>query len=177
MNKRLRHGFGQLEVVVSTILVGVLMVSSFSSIAASRRSQTFESNKVRGLAIAEALLAEISQLPMRDPECVCGYGLGSGESGDTRSNYDDVDDYHNLIDSPPRSKNGSACVGYTDLSRSVKVDRVTQANWGNLTFTYTGVYRITIRVLRNNLEVCRVVGYRTDGYAGLSLDLKASTIQ
>lgn len=163
MNLRRRRGFGQLEVVVSTILVGVLMVSSLSSIAASRRSQTFESNKVRGLAIAKALLSEISQLPMRDPGCDCGYGLGSGESGATRSKYDDVDDYHNLIDSPPRSKNGSACVGYADLSRRVKVDRVTRANWSVLTSTYTGVYRITVTVLRNNLEVCRVVGYRTDG--------------
>ena len=51
MNMRLRRGFGQLEVVVSTILVGVLMVSSFSSIAASRRSQTFESNKVRNVFV------------------------------------------------------------------------------------------------------------------------------
>jgi hypothetical protein len=152
------------------------LVSSFSTIAASRRSQTFESNKVRGLAIAEALLAEISQLPMREPSCDCGYGVEAGESGATRSNYDDVDDYHNLVDSPPMSKSGSACVGYTDLSRRVTVDRVTLSDWNVSTATYEGVYRITVTVLRNTQEVSQIVGYRAAGSSGSSSVLSANSI-
>jgi type II secretory pathway pseudopilin PulG len=177
MNLCRRRGFSQLEVVISTILVGVLMVSSFSAVAASRRSQTFESNKVRGLAIAEALLTEISQLPLREPSCDCGFGKETGESGTNRSAYDDIDDYDKLMDSPPKSKNGTPCIGYTDLSRRVAVENITPSDWSVSTSTYTGVYRITVTVLRGTLEVCRVVGYRADGYSSSSLVLSASTIQ
>ena len=165
---RLRSGFSQVEVVVSTIIVGVLMVSSFSAIAASRRSQVYESNEVRGLAIAEALFAEIARLPMREPTCDCGYGAETGEAGTNRLNFDDVDDYRGLVDSPPKARNGTACAGYTDLSRSVAIDLVTTADWSAASATYVGVYRITVTVLRGTTEVCRVVGYRTSGSSGLN---------
>ncbi len=163
-----RRGLSQAEVVVSTIIVGVLMVSSFSTIAASRRSQMSESNEIRGLAIAEALMAEITQLPMRDPSCDCGFGIEAGESGVNRMNFDDVDDYQNFVDSLPKSRNGTACAGYSDLGRSVTIDMVTTADWNATTTTYAGVYRITVKVLRGTLEVCRIVGYRTSGSPGSS---------
>ena len=174
MNMRRRRGFGQMEVVISTILVGVLMVSSFSAVAASRRSQTFESNKIRGVTIAEALLAEICQLPLQDT-VNGGFGIGSDEKGANRSKFDDVDDYHNLIDSPPKSKNGAVCVGYNDLSRRVTVDMVTPSNWSVKTSTYAGVYRITVTVWRGSLEVCRIVGYRADGSSGSSSVVSANS--
>ena len=176
MNASPRHGFSQVEVVVSTIIVGTLMVSCFSTIAAARRSQMAESNRVRGLAIAEALMVEITQLPMRDPSCDCGYGTDSGESGTNRSRFDDVDDYNNLIDSPPKSKNGTACSGYTDLNRTVSVDFVTTANWDTTSASYVGIYRITVKVLRGTKEVCRLVGYRTSGANGSSSAAIASSL-
>ena len=171
LSRRLRNdskrcGLSQVEVIVSSIIVGVLMVACFSTIAASRRSQMSESNEVRGMAIAEALMAEITQLPMREPSCDCGYGAESGETGSNRSNFDDVDDYQNLIDSPPKSRSGIACAGYTDLSRRVSIDLVTTTNWNATSATYVGVYRITVRVLRGTLEVGRIVGYRTSGSQG-----------
>ncbi|HUP80763.1 MAG TPA: hypothetical protein VM260_19590 [Pirellula sp.] len=166
--QQFRRGLSQAEVVVSTIIVGVLMVSCFSTIAASRRSQMSESDEVRGLAIAEALMAEITELPMREPSCDCGYGLEVGETGPDRLNFDDVDDYQNLTDSPPMSRKGTAYSGYSDLSRSVAINMVTTADWNATTATYAGVYRITVKVLRGTLEVCRIVGYRTSGSPGSS---------
>jgi len=176
VNATCRRGFSQAEVVVSTIIVGVLMVSSFSTIAASRRSQNSESNEVRGLAIAEALMTEISQLPMREPSCDCGYGVEAGETGTNRLNFDDVDDYNNLIDAPPKSRNGTLCVGYSDLSRSVTIDLVTTADWSTTSATYVGVYRITVKVLQGTAEVCRVVGYRTSGSTGSSTVVGINTL-
>ena len=160
---RSRRGLSQVEVVISTIIISVLMVSSLSTIAASRRSQMAESNEVRGLAIAEALMAEITQLPMRDPACDCGFGPESGETGTSRIGFDDVDDYLNLADSPPKSRSGTALAGYSDLSRNVTVDMVSVSTWNETITTYKGVYRITIRVLRDNIEFARLVGYRSVG--------------
>ena len=161
-----RRGLSQVEVVVSTVIVGILMVASFSTIAASRRSQMSESNEVRGMAIAEALIAEITQLPMRETPCDCGYGPEAGETGANRVNFDDVDDYQNLIDSPPKSRIGTACAGYSDLSRRVAIDLVTTADWNATSATYVGVYRITVRILLGTKEVCRLVAYRTSGSQG-----------
>ena len=163
--KKTRTGLSQAEVVVSTIIVGVLMVSSFNTIAASRRSQFAESNEVSALSIAEAMLSEIMQLPMREPTCDCGFGIDSGETGN-RSNLDDVDDYNGLVDSPPTSRTGVALAGFTAFSRQVTIEMVQSANWDATTATYAGVYRITVRVLRSGTEICRVVGYRTSGSAG-----------
>ena len=131
-------------------------------------SQMSESNEVRGLAIAEALMAEITQLPMREPSCDCGYGAEVGETGANRLNFDDVDDYNSLVDSPPKSRNGLACTGYSDLSRIVSIDLVTAADWNATSATYVGVYRITVKVLRGTLEVSRIIGYRTSGSPGSS---------
>lgn len=165
---KLRSGLSQAEVAVSTVIVGVLMVASFSTIAASRRSQISESNKVRGIAIAEATLAEITQLPMRDPSCDCGFGLESGESGLNRNNYDDIDDYRSLTDSPLKAKNGTVLAGYTNFSRIVTVDTVSAGDWNAIATSYSGIYRITVVVRVGSAEVCRLVTYRTNASSGAS---------
>lgn len=171
-NRKSRLGISQVEVAVSTVIVGVLMVASLSTIAASRKSQVTESDRVRGVAIAEAMMTEITQLPMREVPCDCGYGMESGESGSNRLNLDDVDDFHDLVDSPAKARDGTLLTGYGNLSRQVAIDRVSNANWTVVGSTYEGVYRITVRVLRGTSEVCRLVGYRTSG--GLSASAVAS---
>lgn len=171
-----RHGLGQIEVIVSSVIVGTLMVASLTVIASSRRSQMFESNRVRGLAIANAMMSEIAQLPLRDPSCDCGFGLGESESGATRSRLDDVDDYRGWVDSPAKSKNGVALTGYSDLSRKVEVDHVTTADWRTTSSSYTGIYRVTIIVLSGTKEVCRLVGYRTSGSRGTTVLTETSSL-
>jgi len=163
-----RSGLSQAEVSISTIIVGVLMVTSFSTIAASRRSQVAESNEVRGLAIAEALISEITQLPMRDPSCDCDFGPGNDELGANRRNFDDVDDYRNLVDSPPKSRDGITINGYTSFTRTVSVDMVSSTDWNSVVGTYAGIYRITVFVRVGSSEVCRLVTYRTSGSSGAS---------
>ena len=171
-----RHGLGQVEVIVSSAIVGTLMVASLTVIAASRRSQMFESNRVRGLAIASAMMSEVAQLPMRDPSCDCGFGLESGESSVTRSNHDDVDDYRGWLDSPAKSKSGVALTGYSDLSRKIEVDHVATADWRTTSSSYTGVYRVTVIVLSGTREVCRLVGYRTSGSRGTTVLTETSSL-
>ena len=93
-------------------------------------------------------------------------GREAGEAGTNRLNFDDVDDYNNLIDFPPKSRIGIACVGYGDVSRNVTIDLVSAADWNATSATYVGIYRITVKVLRGTAEVCRIVGYRTSGSSG-----------
>jgi len=144
------------------------MVTSLSTIAASRRSQVAESNEVRGLAIAEALVSEISQLPMRDPSCDCGFGPGSHELGASRIDFDDIDDYRGLVETPPKSRTGTSLDGYAGFTRTVAVDMVASANWNTIATSYAGIYRITVIVRVGTKEVCRLVAYRTSASSGAS---------
>jgi hypothetical protein len=115
------------------------------------------------------MMSEIAQLPLRDPACDCGFGLGGGESGPTRSGLDDVDDYRGWDDSPAKTKSGVALTGYSDLRRRIEVDHVTTADWGTISGSYTGIYRVTVIVLTGTKEVCRLVGYRTSGSRGTTV--------
>ncbi len=161
-----RNGISQVEVSISTLLVGILMVASLSAVGSSRRSQFMESSRIRGLAIAEALMTEITALPLRDPACDCGFGLESGESGTTRALYDDVDDYHGLSENPPKGKDGTVCNGFTGWSRTTTIQNKTVADWSITSASYTGVVQITIVVRQGNVIACTLNGYRTSG--GLS---------
>jgi hypothetical protein len=158
-----RTGLSQVEVAISTVIVGVLMVASFTTVAASRRSQVAESTRVRGLALAEAMMAEMMQLPMREPACDCGFGLESGESLSNRTTLDDVDDYNASIESPPIARGGTALDGSIGLSRSVLVELVQSNDWNSTTATFDGVYRITVTVNRGSTPLARLVGFRTSG--------------
>lgn len=159
----MRMGFGQVEIVISTIIVGAMLVTSLTSVAASKRSQYYESARVRGNSIAEALMSEILPLPMREPSCDCGYGLETGETGSNRLNFDDVDDYNGLVDTPPKSKDGTACDGYTGWTQRVAVDMVSANDWNTTTSTYANTYRVTVSISQGTTLVSKIVGYRTSG--------------
>ena len=137
VRSNLRCGLSQVEVLISSIIVGVLMVASLSTIAASRRSQMLESSEARGMTIAQALMSEIAELPMREPTCDCGFGA---ETTENRTSFDDVDDYHGLVDCPPKSRNGVALQGVSDLKRTVDVAIVKSTDWNSTASTYEGVY-------------------------------------
>jgi len=88
--------------------------------------------------------------------------------GTNRSAYDDVDDYRNLTDSPPKLKNGTAIVGFTGWTRTVSVVRVDKdvLNCGSGTFplcpvSESGVKKITVTVKHGNIVVATLVAIKT----------------
>jgi len=100
---RSTRGFSQIEVAASTALMSVLMIATMASIAASRKRTTDEMNRLQGQLLATELLSEILSLPACDPQSVppATPGRESGETnGNIRTNWDDVDDYHNLTHKP-----------------------------------------------------------------------------
>ena len=157
-----RKGFTQIELAVSVVIVGVLMISSLNSIAASRRSHTAESARLMGGTLAENLMAEICNLPLREPSCACGFGPETGEAGSNRQLLDDIDDYNNLVDSPPKRRNGLELTGFTLWSRSVTIQKVPANDWNSNSSNYQGVYRIIVAVKRGGTTICSLVGYRSD---------------
>lgn len=158
----LRRAFTQAELVVSVFIVGILLVSSLSTVGASRKNSFTESSRPLAVGLAEDLLAEIQNLSIIDPDCKCGYGVESLEGTTNRSAFDDVDDYNGLSDTPPKQKDGTNIVGFTGWKRTVKIERVTSTDWKLTSSTYQGNYRITIQVFRGTVKVFELIAYRTD---------------
>jgi MSHA pilin protein MshD len=157
------QGFSQIEVVASTAMLGILMTATMTSIAASRTRAATEMSRLQTQSLANELLAEIISLPACDPENgpPTTLGLESGESdGNNRSKWDDVDDYHNLSESPPRNRLGININGYTGWSRSTTVERLRSNNWTTTNSTYDRVYRVTVNVSRNGSSIATAIGYK-----------------
>lgn len=155
-----REGFSLVEVVISSFLMGVMLVAAMKTLGASLRSDREMIGTVRGDWLAQDLLAEIVARPYRDSASTGTIGPEAGESG--RASFDDVDDYHGFAESPPRDRDGAAMANATSFERSVTVDYVTLADLSVVSGADVGVKRITVTVRRSGDVVAEAVGIRSD---------------
>ena len=121
-SKKCRHGLSMIEVTVSSLLVGGLVVGSLNMLGASVRTHTAINEISVEPILAEQLLAEIMAMPYEDPESGgSSLGFDSGESGGSRQTFDDVDDYKNWTANPVQAKDGTPLPGLTGWTRAVNV--------------------------------------------------------
>jgi len=157
LNYRRVQGFSQIEVAASTALMGVIMIATTTAIAASRRRATAEMNRLQGQLLATELLTEILSLPAYDPQAATApltLGRETGETnGNIRTNWDDVDDYHNVTESPPKSRSGTDIPGFTSWTRSTLIERMKSNDWTQTNANYASVYKITVTLSRNGNTV------------------------
>ncbi len=123
---RSRRGLSLAEVVVSTLLVGLLLTAALTSVGAAARSTLAAAEESEAVALARQLLDEITALPYEDPDQLPEFGLESGETGPAgaRTFCDDVDDYRNWDDSPPKDREGTEIPGYTGWKRTAHVEKL-----------------------------------------------------
>lgn len=159
------HGtaFTIVEAVISTIIVAVMLVAALSTVGASRLAQQRTSRFDRGRLLAEALMAEIRRQPYEDPEGSVVFGLEAGETGTTREDFDDVDDYHNWSESPPTYKDGSAVPQAEGWTRTVTVQWVNSLDPSQPRTMESGAKRIKVTVSHNTVPQATLVAIRTMG--------------
>ncbi len=123
---RQKHrGLSLIEVVASTLIVGVMLVAALNTLGAVFRSQRLNAVRLTGPGLAHELMGEILSLPYEDPEDPGGLiGRDSGESDGDRADLDDVDDYDDWSASDPESKDGVEHPGYVGWERTVQVNWV-----------------------------------------------------
>jgi hypothetical protein len=154
-------GFAVIEAVISSLIIGLMIATSVQLVGASRSSQAWSANRVRAHELAADLLAEITDKRYSDPDFVVD-AIGPGaDEGAGRSVYDDVDDYHNLVESPPRKADGTVMAGYSGWTRSVQVAWVTLADLSQTSITSTGIKRITVTISKDNRTLAQLVSIRT----------------
>jgi MSHA pilin protein MshD len=108
------RGFTLVELVISLVVIsialgGVLMVMNYTV-----QHSADPMLQHQAVAIAEAYLEEVLLRSYNDPD--------GTDAGETRSTFDDVEDYDGLNDAVARDQEGTAIAGLASYSVLVTVD-------------------------------------------------------
>ena len=122
-----KRGFSHVEVLVSTLIVGGMMVTGMNLLGAVVKSRTLTSNRARGALYAHEMICEVASRDYLDDDSPT-FGPEDGESTGTRWLFDDADDYHGWTETPLRGWNLSVIANTTGWQRTVSVAWVDPAS-------------------------------------------------
>jgi Tfp pilus assembly protein PilV len=160
---RRRSGLSLIEVIVSTLLVGLVIVASLKTAGAVFRTWQVTENKYDGTALAMELMTEVLQARYEEPIDTPAYGVEGAEVTNSRAAWDDTDDYDDWTASPPQAKDGTALSGYTGWTRSVIVQKVNAGAPGTVRIDNAvdkGLRKITVTLTDPQGQQTILVGLR-----------------
>lgn len=156
-----RLGLTLVEVAVSTLLVGLVLVGSLKVVGGVLQIRMAAEQIHDGTALAQELMNEILSQHYEEPTELLSFGVELSELGSNRSSWDDVDDYNNWSASPPRLKDNTTLSEYTGWSRSVDVDRTRLSNPNSTTLLDEGLKRIIVTVTAPDGLQTQLVAWRS----------------
>lgn len=134
-----------IETIITMSIVSVLMVASLQTVGMAARLRQSEISDARGAALASVLMTEIQRRWYTDPDEAPIFGPESSESAG-RSAWDDVDDYNNFSEKPPKTKTGAAIADVGGYTWSTTVAYANLSDPRQNSVTETGLRRITVTV-------------------------------
>ena len=160
---RRRPALTLVEVVVSTLIVGLMTVAALDGLGAATRSSYSAGNRGVAQGLADDLMAEVLATAYSDPNGSAVFGLEAGESA-PRVNFDDVDDFNAWNQKPPQAADGTTIADRTDWRQRVTVERVvptnpTQATPGS---TDQGAKRICVKIEYKDVVLAEQYAIVTD---------------
>lgn len=156
------RGLTLVEVVASTMIVGMLAVATLNSLGAATRSADSIGNRAIAAGLADELLSEISQQPYSDPDGSAVFGTESGESSTPRSAFDDVDDYNSWTALPPQYRDGTTIPDRANWRQRVTITWVVPSNPGQTSATDQGAKRIRVQIEYNDQVLADESAIRTN---------------
>jgi type II secretory pathway pseudopilin PulG len=159
--RRWREAFSLLETVVSSVLVGVLLVAVLKTMGASVVAQYQTGERAQAALLADGLIAEIAAMDYENPDGMPTFGLESGEQPCQKATFDDVDDFDGWTETPPQFADGTAMPDLAGWTRTVQIARVHDHDLAIEENAETGVKRITVTVRHNGRNVAKRIAYRS----------------
>lgn len=177
--RSLPRGLTLMEVTVSTLIVGGLMVAALQSVGNMSRT-TATTNQVQdGQSLAQDLLREILAQSYSEPSDA-GTTTWKAESGETnRAAFDDIDDYDDWSESPVTDAAGNGLIGYSGWSRTVIVRKLNTGDYSvrTDTSTDTGLRSVTVTATSPGGKTTVLVVYRhTDGGTKQRISTNTDTV-
>jgi MSHA pilin protein MshD len=163
--QRRRAAFSYTEVLISVLLVSMVLIGATKLLGNVVRGRTLLAHSARAEQYAQQLMAEIMNGAYKE-----GGGLGPDPTvlgilfPETRADFDDVDDYQGLVESPLQSRTGVSIPNTSGWRRSTAVSWVSPADPKTVVGSDQGVKRITITVERNGTTLTQLIGLRSDVY-------------
>jgi type II secretory pathway pseudopilin PulG len=157
-----RHGLSLIEVVASTMIVGLMSVAALNSLGAATRSAESIGNRAVAQGLADELISEILQTDYSDPSGASSFGPEGAESSGPRSAFDDVDDYNGWNQSPPQYRDGTTMPDRTDWRQRVDVAQVQPNDPTQTAGTDQGAKRIRVTIEYRGQLLAELVAVRTN---------------
>ncbi len=163
MHTRLIHhrGLSMAETVLSTLLIGFILIATLQIVGPMTRSTSVHADRLVAANLAIELTEEIATKQWTSPVLNDPNSIGP-EMGDTRITYDDIDDFAAWSASPPMLSTGTYNTSLTGWTRRVSVDHVLMSDASTVSGTYTGLKRVTVVVLKDDVELARVESLHSD---------------
>jgi MSHA pilin protein MshD len=173
--RQVQRGFTLIETIIVIVLVGAMMAGMTSLFMTSVGNSHRPYLRQRTLAVANAFMDEI--LRKRWNECtpigggaidtasnLCPDGVTAipaiGSDGESRSTYDDIDDYAAITNqTPPQDSSGVDMPGYAGYTVDVSVVQP-GASWNAI--PAADVRLITVSVTSSSNETIAVSAYRVN---------------
>lgn len=160
---RLRSALSMIEVVASTMIVGMMCVAALNSLGAATRSSESIGNRAIAMGLADELMSEIVQQPYTDPTQTPVFGRESSEPATgPRSAFDDIDDYHGWSASPPQYRNGDPMDERTNWRHRVEITLVAPSNPAQTAATDQGAKRIRVMIEYNNQVLAELISVQAN---------------
>ena len=137
-----QSGVTLIELIMSIMIISITVVGLFSVMDITNRHSADPIVTHQAIALAESYLDEILQQSY------------SGTASTIRANYNNVDNYNNLTNSPPQDQQGVSITSLSAYSVSVGVSNPTTLSGGVL------AKQITISVSGPGNTLVTLVGYR-----------------
>lgn len=130
MRKRIyaQSGFTLAEVLIASAILSFVTLGIVQAVSVGQSRTLDALKRSRAQALAEVMLEEILSKPYADPEGETGIGPDAGEAG--RSDFDNVDDYHGLLESVDTLADHAGSlysIDYQSLERSVSIVTATNS--------------------------------------------------
>jgi type II secretory pathway pseudopilin PulG len=153
-----------IEVVMSTLLVGLVLVGAMNLLGATVRGRSKATDLARGQQFAQQLMTEILNMTYRE-----GGSLGPDPTvlilvPEVRSQFDDVDDFNLYWESPLLTRSGGIIANTSGWRRSVEVAWINPSSPATVVGSDQGVKRITVTVQRSGQTVAQLACLRSNKY-------------
>jgi len=126
------RGFTFVEILITLIFISIALLAVTSQFPLGLQISQSAEDLTLATNLAQELLEEIRSMAWEDPQSG-GAALGTdlGEFG--RLDYDDLDDYHGLVESPPRDLDGNPLDGLGGRANFARYQRDVTVTYADLT--------------------------------------------
>lgn len=160
-----RRAITLVEVILATLVVGVMMAGALATVSASQRAAKAQGDGMLAQQLAQDLLDEVMRQAYADASdgAAVNGPTASELAPGNRSLFNDVNDYKAWTESPPRLRDGTVITGGGSWTRSVSVEFLAPGALTTVSTTDQGVARITVAVKLRGGTLATAMGVRTSG--------------